>query len=43
MKKFVAGIIARFYARRSAGVLLLVGVVVGVTVGGFALMRDALQ
>ena len=39
MKKFVAGIIARFYARRSAGVLLLVGVVVGVTVGGFAVVR----
>ena len=39
MKKFVAGIIAGFYTRRSAGVLLLVGVVVGVTVGGFAVVR----
>ena len=39
VKKFVAGIIAGFYTRRSAGVLLLVGVVVGVTVGGFAVVR----
>ena len=34
MKKFVAVIIARFYSRRSAGVLLLVGVLAGITVGG---------
>ena len=39
MKKFVAGIIARSYSRRSAGALLLVGVVVGATVGGFAVVR----
>ena len=34
MKNFVAVIIARFYSRRSAGVLLLVGVLAGITVGG---------
>ena len=39
MKKFVVGIIARSYSRRSAGALLLVGVVVGATVGGFAVVR----
>ena len=39
MKKFVTGIIARSYSRRSAGALLLVGVVVGATVGGFAVVR----
>ena len=39
MKKFVAGIIARSYSRRSAGALLLVGVVVGATVGGLAVVR----
>ncbi len=39
MKKFVAGIIARSYSRRSAGALLLVGVLSGATVGGFAVVR----
>ena len=39
MKKSVTGIIARSYSRRSAGALLLVGVVVGATVGGFAVVR----
>ena len=34
MKKFVAVNIASSYSRRSAGVLLLVGVLAGVTVGG---------
>ena len=34
MKKFVAGFIARFYSRRPAGVLLIVGVLAGLTVGG---------
>ena len=34
MKKFVAGIIARPYSRRSTGILVLVGVLAGVTVGG---------
>ena len=34
MKKFVPVIIARSYSRRSVGVMLLVGVLAGVTVGG---------
>ena len=34
MKKSVTGIIARPSSRRSAGILVLVGVLVGVTVGG---------
>jgi hypothetical protein len=34
MKKFVAVNIASSYSRRSAGILILVGVLAGVTVGG---------
>ena len=34
MKKFVATDIAKSYSRRSAGILVLVGVLAGVTVGG---------